>query len=428
MLKDKKIFISGGAGVIGRELIPKLLDQRAKLWVGDLKPQPTLFENKLIYRQGDLRTLQPWEVAAFQPEIFIHLAATFERSEETYEFWYENFAHNIFLSNHLMSLLKDTPHLKKVVFASSYLIYDKSLYLFDKPQAAARKLLETDPINPRNLTGMAKLAHELELNFINKFHGQTIQIVCPRIFRGFGRGSRDVISRWIKALLNNEEIILYGKEARFDYIEAAETAEGLLRIIHDNNIRGIVNLGTGKAHQVLDIVSLLQEHFPNAKIIEKSSDLPYEASQADTTLLHKHLNWTPNKPLSESIATIIEYEQEQIKKNQQAAKYGHVLITSVAKKVPMVKAVKSAMARIDKSIRVLGADVNANALAQHFCDGFWHMPALKDLEINKIIEFAEEENIFLIIPSRDGELEYWSQHKEQLAKRGIQVMVSALEP
>jgi carbamoyl-phosphate synthase large subunit len=58
----------------------------------------------------------------------IHLAATFERSAESYEFWEENFRHNVRLSHHLMSLAKDAPSVKRVVFASSYLIYDPSLY------------------------------------------------------------------------------------------------------------------------------------------------------------------------------------------------------------------------------------------------------------------------------------------------------------
>jgi len=52
-----------------------------------------------------------------------------------------------------MTVAKDLPSLQRVVFASSYLIYDPALYQFATPQAHAVALKESDPILPRNLTG-----------------------------------------------------------------------------------------------------------------------------------------------------------------------------------------------------------------------------------------------------------------------------------
>ena len=128
-----RFFISGGAGVIGQEMVPKLCKLGAKVFVGDIKPKPKFFKEQVQYRQGDLNTLTKDEFDEFRPDIFIHLAATFERSSESYEFWHENFIHNITLSHHLMSLAKESSQLKRVIFASSYLIYSPSLYQFSKP-------------------------------------------------------------------------------------------------------------------------------------------------------------------------------------------------------------------------------------------------------------------------------------------------------
>lgn len=41
MLKGKKIFISGGNGVIGNALVKTLHLNGAIIYVGDLKPRPT---------------------------------------------------------------------------------------------------------------------------------------------------------------------------------------------------------------------------------------------------------------------------------------------------------------------------------------------------------------------------------------------------
>ena len=160
-MKNKRIFVSGGAGVIGRCLVPMLADLGAKLLVGDLEEMPEEFPTNILYRQGDLNDITQEDMDIFDPEIFIHLAATFERSEETYGHWEENFHHNIKLSHHLISILRNCPNLKRVVNASSYLIYDKSLYQFTSPQDKPCKLKESDPINPRNLTGLSKLGHEI---------------------------------------------------------------------------------------------------------------------------------------------------------------------------------------------------------------------------------------------------------------------------
>ena len=303
---DQRVFVSGGAGVIGTALVNLLLEHGASVLVGDLKPMPEAWAGKLAYRQGDLTTMTLQEVTDFAPDTFFHLAATFERSEETYEFWSENFHHNIVLSHHLMSLLKDQPTLKKVIFASSYLVYTPAQYLFPKPQTDANSLKETSPILPRNLCGMAKLQHEEELVFVKKFH-PSLQIVSARIFRSYGKHSRDVISRWIRALLKGEPITIFRPEGRFDYIYADDVAQGLLRLA-DSNYSGVVNLGTGNARPVSDVVAILQKHFPNASLKYEESSIPFEASQADMEHFRKLTNWNGFRKLEEAIPEIIEIE------------------------------------------------------------------------------------------------------------------------
>ena len=108
----KRVFISGGAGVIGLQLVPKLSVVGAEIFVGDLKPRPINFGSNVRYRRGDLNTLSGTELEAFAPDTFIHLAATFERSSETYEFWSENFKNNVSLSHHLMTLVKKSSTIK----------------------------------------------------------------------------------------------------------------------------------------------------------------------------------------------------------------------------------------------------------------------------------------------------------------------------
>ena len=58
-------------------------------------------------------------ITKFDPEIIFHLAATFERTEETPEFWEDNFKNNIILSHNVIDAAKECTNLEKFIFASS---------------------------------------------------------------------------------------------------------------------------------------------------------------------------------------------------------------------------------------------------------------------------------------------------------------------
>ncbi len=315
IFKDKRVFISGGAGVIGQVLTEKLLSLRARVMVGDLKPRPSHFHSSVEYRRGDLNDITGEELEKFSPEIFFHLAATFERTTETYDFWDENFRHNINLSHHLMECLKECRSLTSVIFASSYLIYDPALYIFPEPPApgqAAVALQETSPVRPRNLCGTAKLLHEEELNFLKRFKddGQnSFQAVSARISRVYGRNSRDVISRWIRDVLNGRPITVYNREGSFDYIYADDVAEGLLRLYMSGE-SGIVNLGRGESRTIGEILDILKKHFPEMKEVPGPEEGAYEASAADMNKFRTVTGWQPPIRPEEGIPEIIKHENQ----------------------------------------------------------------------------------------------------------------------
>jgi carbamoyl-phosphate synthase large subunit len=307
-----KVFVTGGAGVIGKQLIPMLKERGCEIFVGDLKPKPIEFGDEIDYRQGDLVTLTQAEFDEFAPDVMIHLAATFERSVESIEFYDDNFHNNLELSHRLMGLARESTTLSRVLYASSYLVYDSAQYLFDNPAPEAISLNPERHLNPRNLIGMAKLAHEAELKYMAQFASTRFEIVIARIYRGYGLGSRDVISRWVRSLLAGEPISVFKDQGMFDYIYCKDSAEGVVRLALDTNYAGIVDLGTGKSKRVADVVSTLRAHFPNIEATFDDSDIQFEASQADTTQLQKILGWTPQYSVETAIPEIIGYESARL--------------------------------------------------------------------------------------------------------------------
>ena len=106
---------------------------------------------------------------------------------------------------------------------------------------------------------------------------------------------------------------------------------------------------------------------------------------------------------------------------------GHVLVTSLAGKAPLLRAVRAAARRLHYATRVIGADLNPQALARPLADDFWPLPALRDEILPELLAGLKQRGIAYLIPTRDGELAFWSRHRAALADAGVAVLVSAPE-
>lgn len=306
------IFVAGGAGVIGQQLVPKLIRDGHKVTVGDVKPKPHSFNSSVKYMQLDLVNLTQNALNDTNSDLLINLAATFERSTESIEFFEDSFHNNNLLSHHLLTLTSQSKTIKRVLFTSSYLVYDSGQYLFKEPAKEPVVLGRGSEIRPRNLIGMAKLSHEAELNHFVQFPDTKFSVVIARIYRGYGLGSRDVISRWVRALLRDEEIEIFRPEGMFDFIYSKDSAEGIARLALDTSICGTIDLGTGRSRRVSEILEVLNTYFPKMASRFVESDLLYEGSQANTSELLEKLNWTPEYTLEKAIPEIVAFEKNAL--------------------------------------------------------------------------------------------------------------------
>lgn len=102
----------------------------------------------------------------------------------------------------------------------------------------------------------------------------------------------------------------------------------------------------------------------------------------------------------------------------------NVLMMSISHKVPMIKAIKSALQRAHPGAILYGADSSADCIGRYWVDMFWQCPSLNQLSVDELILYCHKQNISVIFPSRDGELAYFAQHQHLLKESGIKVMIS----
>jgi Carbamoylphosphate synthase large subunit (split gene in MJ) len=106
----------------------------------------------------------------------------------------------------------------------------------------------------------------------------------------------------------------------------------------------------------------------------------------------------------------------------------NVLITSVSRKVWLVKAFKDALKDSGLSGRVISTDINPMSCGLYVSDAHYLVPQSNDKDfIPRIQDICKKEKIGIIIPTRDGELELFAQTKAAFEAYGVDVMVSSSE-
>ncbi len=102
----------------------------------------------------------------------------------------------------------------------------------------------------------------------------------------------------------------------------------------------------------------------------------------------------------------------------------NVLISSVSRKIPLIHAVEKSLKKLSVPSSLIAGDSDKNCIGIYFVDDFIVFPALEELTPELFISLCQYHEINAVIPTRDGELSFFSKNKERFLQEGIHVMVS----
>lgn len=106
----------------------------------------------------------------------------------------------------------------------------------------------------------------------------------------------------------------------------------------------------------------------------------------------------------------------------------NILITSVSRKVWLVKAFKDAFNQEKIDGKVMSVDINALSAGFYASDKHQLVPLSSDPKfIPTLLKICEKENVRLLIPTRDDELALFAKNNEKFENKGVKVMISDLE-
>jgi UDP-glucose 4-epimerase len=263
-----KIFITGGAGFIGSNLIKTLLEKQIyKLTIYDnlsttncdIENIRKYIDNKDIhFINGDILNEKLLIESMVDHDIVIHLAAQLEVTVS-----YNNPIHDLNVNligtiNVINACVKNK--INRLINASSGCVYGFT---------DGKSSNENDNTNPNWEYGISKLASEKYIQIAHNTHNINYTSLRFSIVYGKNEWYGRVLTIFIKRALENKDIVIFGDGNQIrDYINVTDVCDFIYEcIINTNTYNKIYNVSTNNGVTINELAKKIKELFPNINIV-----------------------------------------------------------------------------------------------------------------------------------------------------------------
>ncbi len=306
-----KIFVTGGAGFIGRYLIKSLIEKNHNVTIFDnlsnssenaIKP----FLDKVDFIKCDITNYDDISSSIKGSDVVIHLAAKINVQES---FANPNLTKNVNVgwTKNVLYPCKEN-QITNIIVASSAAVYgdcnDSNVHLSENSK--------TVPISPY---GESKL--EMEKTVIDYAKKYDFNAVILRFFNIYGIGQSPeyagVITKFLQKIQENKPLEIYGDGLQTrDFVSIYDVVSSVNNSM--SKIEGkrgyIYNIASGKSISVKDLaILMISLSGKDLKIIystPKEGDIKF--SQADISIAKKELGFIPKIELKDGIKNLIKFQ------------------------------------------------------------------------------------------------------------------------
>jgi len=306
-----KIFVTGGAGFVGRSLIKSLIEKNHNVTIFDnlsnssenaIKP----FLDKVDFVKGDITNYDDISSNIMGSDVVIHLASkinvqeSIEKPEITKKV-------NVYGTKNVLEACKEN-QITKIIAASSAAVYSDC----DDSNVHLPENSKTVPISPY---GESKL--EMEKTVIDYAKKYDFNAVILRFFNIYGiRQSPEyvgVITKFLQKIQENKPLEIFGDGLQIrDFVSIYDVIDSIYDTISKmQGKRGSVyNIASGKSISINGLASLMISiSGKNLNVLHspaKKGDIRF--SQADISQAKKDLDYQPQINLKDGIKNLIKSE------------------------------------------------------------------------------------------------------------------------
>ena len=314
-------LITGGAGCVGSHIVKKLNKRGIKCIVLDnMSAYPVdtwkLFGlNKLKgvkLVKGNVLNRKLVSKLISQCDRVIH-ASAYADVGASIRNYNKDFRNNV-LGTEIMLECSLGKELKKFTFISSAAVYGEPEWYMGNPPIFNEK----QKLSPINTYGASKMWGETQTILFHKLYG----LPCTAIRFGSVYGEHQIpkkkswswmIAIWSMQLMKGKSITVFGDGSQVrDMTHVEDIAEGVIRAtLSDKTTGKVMNLGTGKPTNLLQIVDKLKEHFGEFEVnFAPKNKGDSMGGYCDITLMEDLLGWVPQITLDKGIKKYIKWVKE----------------------------------------------------------------------------------------------------------------------
>ncbi|MFH1522948.1 MAG: NAD-dependent epimerase/dehydratase family protein [Patescibacteria group bacterium] len=305
-----KVFVTGGAGFIGSNLVDELIKDGHRVVIIDnlSTGKKEYLNSKAKFYKLDIGSKKIEQVFEKEkPDFVFHLAAQIDVRKSLRDPEYDNKINVLGSLNILENCCKSK--VKKIIFAST----GGAVY------GDAREIPTTENYIPAPMCpyGIHKLTFEKYLKYYYEVYKQDYtalrfaNIYGPRQYKG---GEAGVVAIFIDKAVNNSQSILNGSgQQTRDFVYVDDVVAAFIKSMKVK-FPGEINIGTDKETSILEIINSIEKTLERKMIVKKGPAIPGEQKRSclDSKLAKKVLNWEPKVKLEEGIRRTIEWSENKI--------------------------------------------------------------------------------------------------------------------
>ena len=305
------VLITGAAGLLGANFSRHLVDNGYDvIGIDDLSGgfQDSVDPRVNFYPINLLDAAAVGQIfSAHKPDYVYHFAAYAAEGLSPFIRNY-NYTNNVLCSINVINSCINQG-VKKVIFTSSMAVYGEGNPPFIEGQLP----------QPEDPYGIAKYTVEMDLGLAYDQFGLDYAIVRPHnvvgIYQNIWDRYRNVIGIWIRKILNNEPITIFGDGTQVRAFSDIKFYMGPFEKLMFDHSREIFNLGADKEYTINEAAELLAsvalEFDFNAEIehLEKRNEV--HTAYCDHTKAKELLGFDDQTDLRETMRTMFEWALEQ---------------------------------------------------------------------------------------------------------------------
>ena len=305
MFQDKKILVTGGAGMIGRSLVQLLLDSGAQVTIADLT-EPQYLPNGVTFIHTDLRHFKNCLDICSGKNFVFNLAGVKGSpkmcAEQPVDF--------------MVPMLQFNTNMMQAAYESDvdWYLYTSSVGVYAPAEVFYEdSVWQSFPSPNDRFAGWAKRIGELQAETYKiQYNWDKISIVRPANVYGpydnFNPANAMVVPSLIRKTQEQDVLEVFGDGTQIrDFIYADDVARAMMFVVA-NQITAPVNVGSGTGNTIKEVVDLVVKHSGKTPEIHWNTSGPTgdKIRLFDTTKLSSY-GFTPSVTLEQGIMKTTEW-------------------------------------------------------------------------------------------------------------------------